>query len=248
MISRFYYCLTAPVSRLHHINENEFGMVLQKDIPMPEPLPPQQVFDRYAPINQNLGLYWLIEELTGIEMAEDTDVTTQLLAHIWFNLYDKNVGYVDVQHPDWEQPSKPYTGTDYIEMKHELGNSILSLYIDTKDYYETLIGIYEDELEHLMSPVENKTIVSGTNTASNSGNTRFNDTPQNVPVDDGYAEDNYTTNVTKINNSATNTISNTSTNTNDLTSKMNRIDEVQRLLKNLYADWAFEFNKLIVGE
>lgn len=231
MISRFYYSLTVRQDILHS-TQNEFGIVLEKEIPQPEPFPPQIVFDRYAPINQEEGIYWLIKQLTGETVGEDTDITKNLLIHIWLNLYDKNVGYVDIKHPRWEQPSKPYAGNDYTSMKREFGNSIWSIYIDTKDYYETLIAMYNSELENLLNGVT--TVTDG------NGSTRFNDTPQNTPTTGGYAEDNYSTNVTTNNN--------TVTVTSDLNTKMARIDEVQRLLKNLYADWAFEFNKLILED
>ena len=233
MISRFYYSLTIPQTRLLHINENEFGMQLEKEIPLPEPLPPQIVFDRYAPITQELGIYWLINALTGESTGEDTDITKKLLKHIWLNLYDKNVGYVDVIHPRWEQPNKPLSGTDYTSMKRELGNSIWSIYIDTKDRYETLIGMYDSELENLLADV--------TTTTTGNGSTRFNDTPQNAETTPGqYANDNYSTNVT--------TNDNTVTVTSNVTTKMARIDEIQRLLRDLYADWAFEFNRLILED
>lgn len=66
--------------------------------------------------------------------------------------------------------------------------------------------------------------------------TRFNDTPQNAAVNDGFAADNYTTTIT---GSKVKT---------DGTSVMNRIDEVQQKLKDIYADWAFQFNKLVMED
>lgn len=249
MITRFYYSLTIPKTGVLHQNtKNEFDMTLEKEVPLPEPLPPQMVFDRYAPINQEQGIFWLINELSDETVGEDTDITKELLKHVWLNLYGKNVGYVDVEHPRWETPSKPYAGTDYIEMKHELGNAIWSLYIDTKDYYENLIGVYEDELSNLMDPISSSTSNSSTTTASGNNETRFNDTPQNTLASGTYADDNYATNVTKANSGSSVGVIGSSTTENDGMSKMARIDEVQRMLRNLYGDWAFEFNKLIVGE
>lgn len=218
MISRFYYSLTAPKEDTLSNTENEFGITLATT------QGPFNLWNRYAPVDNQNGIIWLIEQLTDRTslIPADTDITKKLLKHIWLNLYDKNVAYLDIKHPRWEHPSKPFSGDDYTSMRHELGNSIWSIYLDTKDRYEKLIGIYEDELDNLMKPME-----------SNS-ETRFNDTPQNAVVNpDTYTADNYTTTITSTKAST------------DLTSKMNRIDEVQRLLKNLYSDWAFEFNKLI---
>lgn len=217
MISRFYYSLTKEQPNIISFYAlNEFNMQMSDGGAL-------HTFDRYYPMTKEYGINWLISQLTGYNHGEvDTAITKKLLEHIWLNLYNKNVAYLDIKHPRWEQPEKPYSGDDYQEMCEELGNDIWSIYRDTKDRYEKLIGIYEDELDNLMNPME-----------SNS-ETRFNDTPQNAVVDsDTYAADNYTTTITSTKAST------------DLTSKMNRIDEVQRLLKNLYSDWAFEFNKLI---
>lgn len=229
MISRFYYSLTAQKRDILSNTENEFGVTLASA------QGPFYFWNRYAPIDNQNGIIWLIEQLTDRTslIPTDTAITKELLKHIWLNLYDKNVGYVDVVHPRWENPSKPFSGEAYINMRHELGNNIWSIYIDTKDRYETLINMYNSELEGLLDGV--KTVTDG------DGTVRFNDVPQNAETTSGqYANDNYSTNVT--------TNKNTITVTSDINTKMARIDEVQRLLKNLYADWAFEFDKLIVGE
>lgn len=235
MITRFYYNLTTEwTTQVQGLNWNEFGMTLQKERETPLG-PVLYVYDRYAPINQEQGIFWLINELTGETAGVDTDITKELLKHIWLNLYDKDVGYVDVEHPRWETPSKPHSGDDWLAMKRELGNNIWSLYLDTKDYYEKLIAMYEDELEDLeefLGPL--------TTTSTNNAETRFNDTPQNTLANGTYADDNFATNVTKSNGGSTVTA--------EVATKMARLNEVQGMLRNLYADWAFEFNKLIVGE
>jgi len=238
MISRFYYSLTGKVEKISHPYWNEFGFDLVVET---ESTPfPVLNWNAYAPIINENGINWLINNLceqnVSGSLEEDTAITKELLKHIWLNLYNKNVGYIDIEHPVWENPSRPTSGDEWTEMKHNLGNAIWSIYTDTRKYYETIIGMYQDELDTLLAPVQSKTISSGT------GDTRFNDTPQNLPVEDGYAADNYTTNITKT------TTGSTITTTNDLNTKMNRINEVQNLLKNLYADWAFKFNQLIVGE
>lgn len=229
MISRFYYCLTAPKEDALLNTENEFGITLTTT------QGPFNLWNRYAPIDNQNGIIWLIEQLTNrtFLIPTDTDITKNLLKHVWLNLYDKNVGYVDVVHPRWKHPSKPYGTADYVSMKQELGNSIWSIYIDTKDRYETLINMYNSELENLLNGVNT--------TTTGNGSTRFNDTPQNAETTPGqYANDNYSTNVT--------TTDNTVTVTSDVNTKMARIDEIQRLLRDLYADWAFEFNKLILED
>ena len=91
-----------------------------------------------------------------------------------------------------------------------------------------------------MDPISTTVANNSTTTASGNNETRFNDTPQNTLASGTYADDNYATNVTKANSGSSVQVYGMS--------KMARIDEIQRMLRNLYGDWAFEFNKLIVGE
>lgn len=227
MTSRFYYCLTKEKPQeVSFFAFNELGMQMSDSGLL-------HTFNRYYPIAKDYGINWLIGALTSSSTGEtDTAITKKLLHHIWLNLYDKNVGYVDVVHPRWEHPEKPFDGDDFVSMREELGNSIWSIYIDTKDRYETLINMYNSELTNLLNGVAT--------TTTGNGSTRFNDTPQNTPTSGGYATDDYSTNVTSTNN--------TVTVTSDVNTKMARIDEIQRLLKDLYADWAVEFNRLILED
>lgn len=188
-------------------------------------------------LSSDVGFYEICSYLLGKNpaIAVDDAYTKKLMYHIWLNLSQKYLLDLDVEHPRWENVEKKAFdefGPDEMYYVHCLGQNMLSIFEDTKDRYLTLIQMYEDELDDLLDGV--RTVTDG------DGETRFNDTPQNFPNAEGYAEDNYTTNVTKAKN--------TVTVTSDVNTKMARIDEVHRLLRNLYADWAFEFNKLIVGE
>lgn len=221
MISRFYYTLDELTGN------NYDSFVLSSDV----------------------GFYEICSYLLSKSpaIAQDDAHTKKLMYHIWLNLSQKYLLYLDVEHPRWEHVErKSYDGFGPEEMYevHSLGQSMLSIFEDSKDRYLTLIKLYEDELDNLMADVvsQSEVVVEG----SANGDTRFNDTPQNTPVDDGYAADNYTTNITK--STSSNSSTTTTTQSTNLTTKMNRINEVQNMLKNLYADWAFEFNKLIVGE
>lgn len=152
-------------------------------------------------------------------------VSQKLLSYIWNNISHKNVLSIDIKHPVWEPVSKADISEDDLdEAKAELAQTIWSIYQDTQDRFRALINIYNDELNDLLKPV------------STTSETRFNDTPQNLPVSDSYAADNYTTTITS------------SKVKSDGTSVMNRIDEVQQKLRDVYADWAFEFNKLVMED
>lgn len=183
-----------------------------------------------------LKLDWGVEETVSNimtaagDMFESSDnISKQLMAHIWANISHKNVLCLEVKHPRWVYVNKDNI-TDFIsndEAQYEarlLGQSIWSIYIDTQERYRALIGIYNNELNDLMKQVETDS------------ETRFNDTPQNLPVSDGYAADNYTTTITS------------SKVKSDGTSVINRIDEVQQKLRDVYADWAFQFNKLVMED
>lgn len=193
------------------------------------------------------GFYYLIKMLTkgtveqwasdaaspASGLGSDNDNTMKLLQHIWLNLKDKYVLYVDVEHPYGVHPEKPqiidyniaYGEWFYLRPEvRELGNDFWSIFLDNVDYYSTLIDMYDGMYDHLLDQIKTNS------------ETRFNDVPQNAASGDGYAEDNYSTTVTKSSAST------------DGTSPMNRLAEIQDKLRNLWADFAFEFNKLIVKE
>ncbi len=189
-------------------------------------------FDNDYPFTENEGFYWLIKKLIERgDLIEDTAINLELFKHFWIMLKGANVMYIDVAHPMWVQPNRPDPiGSDGVK---ELANSILDIYNSTKDYYEPLISMYQAKMTDILGPVQ--TITSSTTES------RFNDTPQNAQLTPSqYATDNYSTNVTKGKGDQTVSYDGGTT--------MSRLKEIQDSLKNLYADWAFEFNKLIVGE
>lgn len=177
----------------------------------------------------NYDVEGLVSILIDENVPAGDNISKELMSHIWANLANKNILCLEVNHPRWVYVNKDNIN-DFItaeEEAHELGllgQSIWSIYIDTQQRYRALINIYSDELNNLMNQVETDS------------ETRFNDTPQNLPVNDGYAADNYTTTITS------------SKVKSDGTSVINRIDEVQQKLRDIYADWAFQFNKLVMED
>lgn len=195
-------------------------------------IPPETGFDNDYPYMDNEGFYWLFKKLIDRgDLIEDTAINLELFKHFWIMLKNANVMYIDVEHPSWEQPNRP-NPADTDEVR-ELANNILDIYTSTKDYYEPIISMYQTEMTNILGPVQ--TITSSTSES------RFNDTPQNaVLTPSQYATDNYSTNVTKGKGDQTVSY--------DGGTMMSRLREIQDSLKNLYADWAFEFSKLTVGE
>lgn len=178
----------------------------------------EDICTNLMPLNYRLGSF-----------GTSDSISQKLVQYIWANVANQNVLCIEIKHPRWVFVNKEnmydfITDDDWEYEKAKLGKDIWSIYIDTQDRYRTLINIYNDKLNNLLAQVETDS------------ETRFNDTPQNLPVDDGFAADNYTTTITS------------SKVKSDGTSVMNRIDEIQQKLRDVFADWAFEFNKLILGE
>lgn len=189
-------------------------------------------YDTPGSLVLNWGVETLVSQLnigSGDQFENSDSISKELMKHIWPNISHRLVLCLEVKHPSWVVVNKDniadfVSNDEYQYEKNLLGQSIWSLYIDTQQRYRALINIYTNELNDLLRQVETDS------------ETRFNDTPQNLPVSDGYAADNYTTTITS------------SKVKSDGTSVMNRIDEVQQKLRDVYADWAFEFNKLVLGE
>lgn len=98
----------------------------------------------------------------------------------------------------------------------------------TYSRYATLLKAYNDEADNLMNGV--KTISDGTG--------RFNDTPQNEEVDGVFVEDKHTTNLT---NSHAEVVT-------DVSTKIDRLNEIQQKYRNLIKDWLNEFDGLFLEE
>ena len=102
-------------------------------------------------------------------------------------------------------------------------NKLINTITRTKDYYLTLLNIYNNQKNNLLNQVKS----ISTNT------TRFNDTPQNGGE---FVNDMHTSEFTKVNNSIE----------SDVNTLMYRINEIQRLYRNVMKDWVDEFEKLFI--
>ena len=102
-------------------------------------------------------------------------------------------------------------------------NKLINTITRTKDYYLTLLNIYNNQKNNLLNQVKS----ISTNT------TRYNDTPQNGGE---FVDDKHTSEFTKVNNSIE----------SDVNTLMYRINEIQRLYRNVMKDWVDEFEKLFI--
>lgn len=156
----------------------------------------------------------------------DDTYTSILFEDVQVAYGDDFIMYIDVCHPMWEFNEKPTVQqilSDYPQYKKEFVKQINKIkhWVDeSKNRYEKLINLYEDNANKLMDKVE--TISS----------TQFNDTPQTTV--DGLDGDNYATTYTK-NKSAS-----------DLATVMSRLDEIRRAWRSMYEEWSNEFGSTFV--
>lgn len=118
---------------------------------------------------------------------------------------------------------------------------ILLNYIDkTSPKYRKLLALYTSAENKLLDKLQ--TIVDAD--ADSNGTSRFNDTPQNPAEEDEFAEDDYTTNLTK----STSHSESGSTTSYDEGTIMSRLDEIHRLYQNVMERWVGEFGKFFWEE
>lgn len=104
----------------------------------------------------------------------------------------------------------------------------VSLLNMTYDYYMTILLAYRDNKAYLMADIE----------ATSSNMIKYNDTPQNANTNGVYEGDDYISNFTKTEG----------TSSSPLTTKINRLKEIQDSYKNVMRDWVNQFEKLFMEE
>lgn len=118
-------------------------------------------------------------------------------------------------------------GSEYNNAKKEFYTKLGTIIMNTHDRYSKLLDTYTSELSKLLDGVQTTTQGIGS----------FNDTPQNIQTSqDDYSGDSHISNISKSSAVAT----------SDLDTKMGRIDEIQRKLRNIWKDWLDEFETLFL--
>ena len=102
----------------------------------------------------------------------------------------------------------------------------VSLLNITYEYYVPLLTFYRANKADLMDDI----------TAISRNKIKYNDTPQNANTSDVYEGDDYITQFTKTEGESI----------SPLTTKINRLKEIQDGYKNVMADWVKEFEKLFM--
>lgn len=103
---------------------------------------------------------------------------------------------------------------------------IVMIIQQTYDRYSTLLGIYASEKSKLLDGVKTTTIGVG----------RFNDTPQDLSDGDEFGDNTHVSNITKSTAEAV----------SDVDTKINRIAEIDRKMRNIMKDWTDEFEDLFI--
>lgn len=119
-----------------------------------------------------------------------------------------------------DNPTEIESSSKFVDWKRRLFGILMATY----QRYSILLEIYSANLSQLMNPIN----------LVNEGTTRFNDTPQNGG---NFSDDEHTSTITQIG----------STSENDGGTKMQRIAEIQERFKQVYNDWANEFEKLFIN-
>lgn len=141
------------------------------------------------------------------------------MAKLFETLVIRNTDYYCV-----DTIKKAETQSDFQEVARCLGQKIWSIFIDTKPYYSRLLTLYEGQETHFLDKLKSESDFIN----------RFNDTPENGGV---FSDDEHTSNITQGHSETS----------NDVTTIMARIDEIQRLYKNVLSKWADEFNGLFTN-
>lgn len=149
-------------------------------------------------------------------VAGDDAISLKLLQAIYRRYYNEFVFSTSSNECD----------SEYFTKQDELIIKLANIYSFTRDRYLQLIKLYESEKSKLLDGVKTTTTGVG----------RFNDTPQNITDGDEFGNNTHITNITKSTAEAV----------SDIDTKINRLDEIQRKLRNLYKDWVDEFEDLFL--
>ena len=125
-------------------------------------------------------------------------------------------------------PNEEPTSDDMSETISNWIYRYVSLLNITYEYYVPLLTMYRNAKANLMDDI----------TATSTNKVKYNDTPQNANTSGVYEGDDYITQFTATEG----------TSTSPLTSKINRLKEIQDGYKNVMADWVKEFEKLFLEE
>lgn len=166
-------------------------------------------------------------ELTNYQLPSDLTTNAQIYDELFSLIYGRyyhKAAFKIVKLPFQDNPTP-----EEVEAKEkEWGYKFVSLLNMTYDYYMTLLLAYRENKANLMADIE----------AISSNMIKYNDTPQNANTEGVYEGDDYISNFTKTEGRSS----------SPLTTKINRLKEIQDSYKNVMRDWVNQFEKLFMEE
>lgn len=152
------------------------------------------------------------------------DITNDICSELIFDIitrYYRMYAFYIVTYAD-EEPSEEELGIARLKWVYRF----LSILKKTYPYYNALITAYNNASTELMADISTSVKTAST----------FNDTPQNINTGDIYEGDEYISNYGKTEQVST----------TPLTTKMARLEEIQRNYKRVMSDWVEEFRPLFL--
>ena len=165
-------------------------------------------------------------DLSGFQLPSDLTtnaaIYNELAGLIYGRYYDEYMIKIV------KMPNEEITNDDVGEAITKWGYRFISKLNMTYEYYVPLLTFYRAAKSNLMDDVE----------STSSNKIKFNDTPQNANTSGVYEGDDYINQFTKTEGVST----------SQLTSKINRLREIQDGYKNVMADWVKEFEMLFMED
>lgn len=165
-------------------------------------------------------------DLSGYQLPSDlttnASIYNELASLIYGRYYDEYMIKIV------KMPNEEIVSDDMARAISKWGNRFITKLNMTYEYYVPLLTMYRNAKANLMDDVE----------STSSNKIKFNDTPQNANTDGKYEGDDYINQFTK-----TEGLTKT-----QLTSKINRLREIQDGYKNVMADWVKEFEMLFMED
>lgn len=113
-----------------------------------------------------------------------------------------------------------------IRAMKQKGDEFISILNQTFPRYARILEIYDEQSQYLMNAVKQERELLH----------KYNDTPQTTGISDPFDSDSHLTDASKDVEKLS----------NDLMTKMARLDEIERLWKNVFVEWAREFDRLFI--
>ena len=166
-----------------------------------------------------------LEDLTDLTLPADiltNDVYNDLLSLVMGKFHEHAI----IKLPRFfnEEPSTASINAALKEWFYKF----ISMLNETYEYYTTLLSNYASSKASLMADI----------TATSKNKVKFNDTPQNPNTSGVYEGDNYITHFTATEGE----------NSSPLTTKMNRLKEIQDNYKDLLSTWVRDFERIFFQE